>query len=445
MLKSLIAFIYLGTALFLNVLFSDNASVELFVPEEVEAGEKFKVVMTINKGDLRGFARLQQKLPHGLKATRDQSANSEFVFKNHKTKFLWLNLPQEEQLTLSYYLEVDERVMGTFNMGGTFSYISDNQRKSINIGSRDIRINPSANVEYSIDINEFREDYAYEKPTQDLIACIRQKPYLDKATNEYMVNLLVYKKDKKKFAKIEEVLPIGVKAYADESTDPIFTFKNNTAKYIWMDLPASPYFVINYKLSPGEVSVDKLKINGQFSYVEDKTTQIVEIVQRDDIDLTNTDINYLKQVVESSHDLIVKANRYTKATETEEPDVKDNGKVTTKDQTKDKVKTSRGLTPVLDPKEGVYYRVQLAAGHKPVNINKYFKKYNLKHQVKSERHDGWYKYSIGAFTIYKDARDYRVYIWNTTTIDDAFVSAYNDGKRITVQEALMIANHKWYR
>jgi len=441
-IKQILTLLYIGVALFLNLIFGTDASVELFVPEEVDAGDKFQVVLTIDKGaEIQGFARLKQVLPHGLKATKSENENSEFLFKDHNIKFLWLNLPAREQLRLSYYLEVDERVMGNFDMGGTFSYILNNKRTSVNIPSKVIHINPSPNVDYSVDINEFRDDYLYEKPLEDLIACIRQKPYLDNTTNEYIVNLLVYKKDKEKFAKIEESLPIGVKAYAEETTDPIFTFKNNTAKYIWMDLPEDPYFVISYNLSPNEVDIDKIGIDGQFSYVENETTQIVEIVERGDIDLTNTDIDYLRSVVESSRDLILKANRSTKSG-IEKPDTKDK-KPAAYEKKPDKTKSR--LTPILDPIEGVYYRVQIAAGHKPVNIDRYFQKYKLKHEVKSEQHEGWYKYSIGAFTIYKDARDYRVYIWNSTVIDDAFVAAYNNGTRITVQEALMITNHKWYK
>jgi hypothetical protein len=95
--------------------------------------------------------------------------------------------------------------------------------------------------------------------------------------------------------------------------------------------------------------------------------------------------------------------------------------------------------------DGVCYGVQIAAGHKLVNIPYTFKNYRLEYQVNREEHDGWYKYITGPFGKYRDARDYRVQLSNTTAIKDAFVTAYSNGKRITVQEALMALNEKWVK
>jgi hypothetical protein len=49
---------------------------------------------------------------------------------------------------------------------------------------------------------------------------------------------------------------------------------------------------------------------------------------------------------------------------------------------------------------------------------------------------------IGSFGNYKEARNKRE-VLRSGKAKDAFVTAYNGAKRITVQEALMISSQKW--
>ena len=94
---------------------------------------------------------------------------------------------------------------------------------------------------------------------------------------------------------------------------------------------------------------------------------------------------------------------------------------------------------------GVYYRIQISASSKLVNVRSYFRRFKIRDRVIVEQIDGWFKYSVQKYDTYILARNYRNSIWNTTPVNDAFVVAYNGEKRITVQEALMITNQKWER
>jgi hypothetical protein len=65
-----------------------------------------------------------------------------------------------------------------------------------------------------------------------------------------MVRLLVNKANTEKFAKIEENIPIGFSAEAIDAKDAIFTFKDQKAKFLWMNLPPDPRFIVSYRLIP---------------------------------------------------------------------------------------------------------------------------------------------------------------------------------------------------
>lgn len=443
MIKHLLLLIYTWIVLALNFIFSD-VGLTMNATEQVEAGNEITVEVTLNKLDFESFARFQQEIPAGLTPVPVQTANADFSFKDQKVKFIWLRLPPREEITLSYKLKVDQRLKGDFDLKGTFSYIADNERKSVDVSAQNITITPSSTIDPNliVDIKDFKNLVApttAEKPPMAQVKCIRQIPYTGIEDNEYMVNLLVNKGDKEKFAKIQETVPDGYKAVSVENKDAIFTFKDQTVKFLWMNLPSDPYFVVSYKLVPDNGVTEKPNLDGIFSYIQDDNTVSIRVVEKD-VNLENTSPDNLMAAIASVEEAP------SRSVALEQPgDYSGKVKIEIAESALQAMREDTKLTHVLEPESGVYYRVQIAAGHRPINIERYFKKYNLDKEVRTEFHEGWRKYSVGSFYVYKAARDYRVHIWNTTTIDDAFVSAYNNGKRITVQEALMITNHEWYR
>jgi hypothetical protein len=59
-------------------------------------------------------------------------------------------------------------------------------------------------------------------------------------------------------------------------------------------------------------------------------------------------------------------------------------------------------------------------------------------------HDGWFKFTVGGWGTYADARSKRDEL-APYNLPGPFVTAYNSGTRITVQEALMITKQSWVK
>jgi hypothetical protein len=435
----------------LSFLIGNDVALNVNVPKAVNAGSEFDVEVILKKGNLSGFARLQQDLPMGLTAQLVESSLGDFSFDEQKLRFVWLRLPEGKEMRLVYRVKVDERLKGSFALKGTFAYIDNNERKTANFQTETISINPSTRIDPNliVDINEFQTIIPPQAPVGFMasnVRCIRQTPIPSGAENNYLVKLLVNKGNAQKFAKIEEDVPEGFTAEAVETKDAVFTFKDQKVKFLWMNLPAEPRFVVSYKLiAPDGKGNITVSLKGTFSYLVGEATRVIDIIQKD-IDLTNIDPAALDGLISSTFST-EGANIISGFTPYSEGGIDipiEYKKI--EDKPKRKAKPEFDMEPfMLMPEKGVYYRVQIAAGRKPIDIKRYFTRYNIKYDVRTEKHEGWYKYSIGSFKEYKEARDFRILIWNSTRINDAFVTAYNNGARITVQEALMITSQKWYR
>lgn len=462
-------------------------------PAIVDAGKTFRVSITLAKSDVSGFSRFAQDIPAGLTATSINSANADFTFKDNRLRYIWLKLPELDTFTVTYEVKVDERLKGTFDLSGRFSFIDKNERKSVDLQSKQITINPSPNIDPKliVDIKDFKEKVIPQLLPVDVenVACVRQKPDLTYSDKEILVNILVNKGSRQKFAKIEEQIPAGYVAVAVDKKDAIFAFRDQTAKFLWMTLPAESYFTVSYKLVPqSKLKADSLTIRGNFSYIDGQKNSNVPIIEQDvNLEKLNkdqvgkllallpgkftkpSDKTALPGVNTDTSKIKTLALNNNKTGKNQQGNEIKTAKNETKDNNKNIVAVNKKIVPVdtfrnsnllaknaeskeavsfsyiLEPESGVYYRVQIAAGHKPIGLRKYFRKLTFNQDIKTEQHLGWYKYSIGSWSEYKKAHDFRLHVWNTTPIKDAFVAAYNAGKRITVQEALMVSNQKWYQ
>ena len=388
-------------------LFGGDVTLKMDAPDQVNAGSEFVVEITIEKSNIEGFARFQQELPTGFTAESIENGGADFTFEMQKVKFFWMILPSNDEIKIKYNVKVDNTVSGDYTIKGLFSYI-DGEKKSTDLEPFKIKVIPSDEVAENTDANQ---NVAGNKQG---ITVKRQEPYIN-AKGEVIINLLVNKGDlpADQFAKVQEKVPEGYQAESIDTKDAIFTYKNNEVKFLWMTLPAEQEFLITYKLVPnsGEASSD-LAINGSFSYIKEGVTQTVDVVETTELLASNVDEN---------------------TDNTNENDVADN---TEADNSQN----------IEEPAKTVSYKVQIAAGHKKLkSIRNYFRKLKMNEKVSVEMHEGWMKYTVGKYNLYKEARDHRVNVWNNTKINDAFVSAYNNGQRITVQEALMIANQSWYQ
>lgn len=461
MVKSLVLLFNMLGLFLINLLFSGSVSLNMVAPKEVNAGKEFEVEVTLDKGDVNSFARFQQDLPAGLSAQVVDASNADFSFKDQKVRFVWLRLPSESSVTIRYKVKVNDRLTGNFKLNGKFSYIEDNERKEVLVTDQLLAIVPDPTIDPSLLVNI--NDYQQMATSKLLaagsanVAAIRQAPYLEGQSNDYVVNILVSKGATDKFAKIEEDVPEGFKAEAIDSKDGIFTFKDQKVKFLWMTLPPEQSFVVSYRLIPEDgVGPKELALKGTFSFIQNDATQVIDIVQKS-TDLRTLTAQQLETLAQTTSGTTESQNNVSSSYTPDasggvEIPIKYVGAEKMAEQDRKQHRSAAASSPsesnmsyTLEPEKGVYYRVQIAAGHKLVNIKRYFKKFKLNAEVRTEQHEGWYKYSVGSFYVYKDARDYRSKLWATTPIDDAFVAAYNNGKRITVQEALMITNHKWYK
>ena len=95
---------------------------------------EYNVEVKIKKGGIKGFAKYQEVLPAGFNAKGDKLNGSSFSVSDGKLKFVWVSLPTDEELIVSYVLEKSSSASADAKLdNGEFSYLENDQSKKVKL------------------------------------------------------------------------------------------------------------------------------------------------------------------------------------------------------------------------------------------------------------------------------------------------------------------------
>ncbi len=432
----------------------ERVSVESDAPQHMAPGEEAIVTVTIDKTNIKGFAKFQLEFSDGLVAESEETAGASFTFHDGIAKFIWLSLPGDDIFTLQYRLVADEDFQGWGSIKGTFSYIHENQR-----------YNHEA-PEVIIQVGE-----AGERPTADAsdgngkFTPVATRTLTAENANQWKVVVEIDKADMGGFAKVEENIPAGFTAVDMKSSSAVFTSDGNTVKYVWYDIPRRDKVTVIYKLLP-VIAMDggEPEINGDFAYLDEDITRMVMINDKgyvppaepeeprdtsgadvmDVIALNDTDEDDAEEEEKEEAPAPEPITESSDIDETATAEVPVTAQPKTEPTTTEKAYVDANIVDVPAPEKGIFYRVQIAAGKNNLSNDTFAKLYDFQEGFKLETLGGLFKYTTGHHTVYKQARNDRERITGKyDKFKGPFVTAYNDGERITVQEALLISQQNW--
>jgi hypothetical protein len=371
---------------------------------DIKPGETFLVTLTVEKSNVSGVGKIIENIPDGFTAQETTNNGAIFSQKGNEVKFLWMTLPSDKRFTVSYKVMVDKSIDGNKVIDGKMSYLNGDITKETLIDGTSIKILKAP--QQKLETSEAENNNQDEKSTYTEDEKYTQE---SKTNNDIASNQIVKSQNNK--AEPENKTPIltndeGEKSDSDNTLE--VNEKNELGKIKSTDEDISTSSKINSLVEQKENAVD--------DYQKDK---------RENIGVDNNEDSETDNItsISTNNSLASVENEKTKVTNMAAENTKTNFEVKSNHK--------------------VNYRVQICALRKQIPTTYFVKNHNIKENIYLNMHKGWHKYTVGDFEKYMSARQHRGTAKDKYKINGSFVTAYNDGSRITVQEALMITKDKW--
>lgn len=205
-------------------------------------------------------------------------------------------------------------------------------------------------------------------------------PEVIESNSEFVLKCIVHKGRIDGFGELMQILPIGFNVVDTVIDDARFEFRNYTLNMYWDELPADSVFEVSYRVQVEDV------------YGNLPITSILYF------DRTGQEYKFKRSVyVEKARPVVV---------------------------------TDDTIPEVVEAPE-IEFKVQVRAAYKAqIPLQRLANKYHLRDSIREDFVGNWYRYSIGSFATYAEAREYRDKVIKENKVYDAFVVAFRNGVRL---------------
>lgn len=156
--------------LFPSVALCQDLPVNVITQSSWPPGKYVPVRIEIANPGSNGFARFYQDLPQGFTVKSAETAGADFYWENKQVNFVWLKMPADKVVSISYLAKADAVLSGSFRLGGRLDYLTDGDtRKSVDCESLVIQLDRDAEVEEDATGATVKEDVVVREKSPQVV------------------------------------------------------------------------------------------------------------------------------------------------------------------------------------------------------------------------------------------------------------------------------------
>jgi len=417
--------------------------VSMDVPQYINPGSEVEVNMIVERGDIEGFVKVEEFFPIGVTVQELESGGAEFSFVHNYLTYKWNEIPVQDIIKIKFKMFVPSTIEGRGKIEGRI-YFNQN-KKLTNIKFDDFNITfqkEDAEEETKKELEtpqkvivglptKTKSSIEKQPKTEQPISISAKRNFSVISATEVTVKIEIEQTALSGFLKYEDIVPMGFKAKSDDNAGSTFSFLDNKVKHLWSEVPKDNKFTFSYNILRDGNDSKKFVLEGSLQYLDKGETKKIEL---------NDEVNFEFKTNEGTEKISISS-----ATSSENISTRKSVVEPTKSKSVDSPvakKMVQSLPKQLNTttSQGIVYKVQVCATQSKSTSEKVSQEFNITEAIETELQDGWYKYTIGTFKRYAEAKAFRKTKSNIST--SPFVAAYYDGKRVTVQEANMIKNQR---